>query len=81
MKIVTWKRDRGFTFTVLFANGTSGAEYVEKSFKTLKGAEAAAKKFREVKGENWEHGNLEYNRYIPATGEKIAMFARRNFGG
>ena len=80
MKTITWNRGTGYTFTVLFMNGTSGAEFTEKTFKTKRGAELAAKKFHELKGENWEHGNLEWTRFNPETGEETRMFTRRNFG-
>jgi|TARA_R110000751_G_scaffold39833_2_gene94896 hypothetical protein len=86
MKIVTWNRDHGFTFAVMFANGNSGAEYVAKNPKTGKKFEwteaqavAAGEKFRTVKGDNWELGNLNYNVTDPSTGEQTKLFQHVNF--
>ena len=86
MKIKTWSRDHGWTFAVIFANGTSGAEYVAKSPKTGKKfewteaqAKAAGEKFRAAKGDNWEKGNLNYNVTDPDTGEITQLFNHINF--
>ena len=86
MKIVTWKRDHGFTFAVLFANETSGAEYVAVSPKTGKPFEgtkrqaiAAGERFRVLKGDNWEHGNLNYVKIDPETGSETRLFRHVNF--
>lgn len=79
MKTCTWPRNGGYTFVILFSNGTSGAEYVGKTFKTKRGAESAADRYREIKGDNWERGNMDYNVFNPETGEAKAMFRRRNF--
>jgi len=58
MKIVTWKKTVGYTFTVLFENGTTGAEYIAINDKTKrpyyeawskKQAIAAGEKFRRAK--------------------------------
>lgn len=81
MKIVTWKRDHGHTFAVLFANGETAAEYIGPNPKTgepyiwtKKQAEAAGEKFRERKGNNWELGNMNYNVTDVETGEVTRVF-------
>ena len=80
MNIFTWKRGEGYTFCIEFVNGNV-AEYIEKPFKTKRGAEAAGERYREQKGDNWERGNIHYDRFDRATGDKIAMFAYRNING
>lgn len=79
MKTCTWARGEGYTFVVLFANGSSGAEFVGKTFRTQKGAESAATRYVELKGANWENGNMDYDVFDAKTGESKAMFRRRNF--
>ena len=86
MKIKTWSRDHGWTFAVIYDNGTSGAEYVGLNPKTGKKfewteaqADAAGEKFREVKGDNWEKGNLNYTVTDPNTGELAKLFKHINF--
>lgn len=88
MQLVTWKRDHGFTFAVIFGNGTSGAEYIGLNPKTGKRFEwteaqatSASEKFRTMKGDNWELGNLHYDKLDPTTGEKIALFRHVSFTG
>ena len=86
MKIKTWNRDHGWTFAVIYANGTSGAEYVglnprtgERFAWTKDQAEAAGKRFCFEKGDNWEKGNLNYNVTDPNTGELAKLFKHINF--
>lgn len=78
MKTTTWKRDNGYTFCILFANGTSGAESV-KTYKTETGAKKAIEALTERCGENWEKGNLPWELTDPATGEITRHFIHRNF--
>jgi hypothetical protein len=67
MKTFICNHLNGYTFGVEFTNGNY-AKYVGKSdkageptaFATAKGAESAANRFRELKGDNWELGNLNY---------------------
>ena len=86
MKIRTWSRDHGWTFVVIFDNGTSGAEYVglnpttgEKFKWTEKQAKTAGERFQAVKGDNWEKGNLNYKVYDPKTGVPATLFNFVNF--
>jgi hypothetical protein len=88
MKIVTWNLGDRHTFVVLFANGTSGAEYVALNPDTGKHfdwnkrqATAAGERFRTFKGDNWENGNIEYSKFDPDDGTKTKLFERRNFTG
>ena len=89
MKIVTWTRDIGVTFVVLFANGTSCAEYVALNPTTKRPfyegwnkrqATSAGEKFKASKGDNWEKGNLNYTKFNPSTGEEETLFRHRNLG-
>ena len=88
MRITTWKRPYGWTFTILYANGVSGAEYIGLNPKTGKHfewtksqAEAAGEKYRGVKGDNWENGNMNYVKVDPATGESTKIFRHVRFDG
>ena len=86
MKLAIWKRDHGYTFAVQFNNGTSGAEYIANDPKTgkrfewnKKQATAASEQFRKAKGDNWELGNINYDKLDPSTGEVIKLFKRVSF--
>jgi len=69
MKTFTWDMEVGVTFGVEFENGKSAALYIAIDDSTGKPyyenwtkRQAAAQKerFRKAKGDNWEHGNLNY---------------------
>jgi hypothetical protein len=82
MNLAVWPFGQFFTFAVLFANKTSAAEYVALNPKTGKRfewnrrqAKVASEKFRTKKGDNWEHGDLNYTMRTK-DGEVIKLFQR-----
>jgi hypothetical protein len=69
MKTFTWEMENGWTFGVEFANGKSAALYIAINDETDKPyyenwtkrqAAAQSERFRKAKGDNWEHGHLNF---------------------
>mgnify|MGYP003147511090 CR=1 FL=1 len=85
MKIVTWSMAKGHTFAVVFDNGETAAEYiaVDRETKrpfyegwTVKQAIKAGEKFRETKGDNWQHGDLRWEYRDPKDGYVLKRLFR-----
>jgi len=78
MKMFTCNYLTGHTFGIEFTNGNM-AVYVGKldsegkptAFATKSGANKAKEKFRTIKGDNWENGNLNYKSWSLVNGEMV----------
>ena len=85
MKTFTWDMEIGVTFGVEFENGKSAALYIAIDNDTGKPyyenwtkrqATAQMERFRKLKGDNWEHGNLNYQIMDLKAGKMIKIFQR-----
>ena len=78
MKLFTTKYLNGYSFGIEFANGNM-ALYTGKvdtdgqptAFGTSRGATAAGERFQVIKGNNWEHGNLNYKSHSLVDGKLV----------